>query len=209
MNKTTCASLDALINGFKTLPGIGERSALRLALHTLSRNKAGGQMLAEAILHALTHIHSCQWCNNYSDTEICHMCQDTTRDPSICVIENPVDLIAIENSGSYKGHYFVLMGNLSPLNNTGPEELKISNLIDTVKKKQIKEVILATGSTVEGEATAYYISHALKQFSCQCTRLALGIPLGGELEYLDAGTLSHALKARQPIDASHDQDSNY
>lgn len=207
MNKITCASLDALVNGFKTLPGIGERSALRLALHTLSRNQAGGKLLADALNHAFTHIHSCQWCNNYSDTHTCGLCQNTTREPSICVVENPIDLIAIENSGCFKGHYFVLMGHLSPLDNTGPEELKIDKLIATAKKWQVKEVILATGSTVEGEATSYYISQMLKHLSCQCTRLALGIPLGGELEYLDAGTLSHALRARQPIDVNHDHNN--
>jgi recombination protein RecR len=205
MNKATCASLSALVNAFKTLPGIGERSALRLALHTLSRNQAGGQMLAHALLHSLAHTQSCQMCNNYSDTDICSLCHEPNRENNICVVENPIDLIAIETSGSYKGYYFVLMGHLSPLNNTGPEELKIDKLLKTIQNKRIAEVILATGATVEGEATAYYINQVVKQFSCRSTRLALGIPLGGELEYLDAGTLSHALKARQPMDSTYDR----
>ncbi len=199
-----CSSLNQLIQGLKTLPGIGDRSALRHALHLLSRNRNGGKMLAQAIEQALSNISSCNGCNNYTDQATCHICLDAKRDDSICVVENPIDLIAIEKSGCFRGKYFVLMGQISPLDGIGPEELKIPQLIDKVKNSQTKELILATSSTVEGEATAYYIYQQLLSSSTRCTRLALGIPVGGELEYLDTGTLSHAIQARQPMNLNMD-----
>tara|TARA_Y200000002_G_scaffold378003_1_gene384556 strand:- start:6821 stop:7438 length:618 start_codon:yes stop_codon:yes gene_type:complete len=199
MTNAFCHPLNQLIQGLKTFPGIGDRSALRHAMHLLTHNRSGGQMLAKAIETALTSITSCQNCNNYTDKPICDICLDPKREPIICVVQNPVDVICIEASGSFKGRYFVLMGQLSPLDGISPEDLKIPKLIDLVKNQSIKEVILATNSTVEGEATAFYISNQLQSISCQCSRLALGIPIGGELEYLDGNTLAHALHARKPI----------
>lgn len=193
------ASLAGLMDAFKQLPGIGAKTAMRLSLYLLERNREGANNLSLAIDKALREIKHCQQCNNYSDTPICSICSNTKRDHTIAVVESPVDVYSIEQSGSYFGRYFVLMGHLSPLDGISPDDLNIPKLISEVQNNGIQEVILATNSTVEGEATAFYISEQLAKVACKTSRLALGIPIGGELEYLDSGTLAHALQARRPI----------
>lgn len=191
-------ALKSLVNSLKILPGVGQKTALRMALHLLERNPEGAERLSDSIHTALSEIRKCSICRNLTDEDICLICSDETRDDSLlCIVENPTDVFALSQSIDYKGLYFVLMGNLSPLDGIGPEMIGLDLLESRLAEGKIKELILATNSTVEGEATAYYIDEIAKPFGIQVTRIAHGVPMGGELEYLDSSTLSHAFRARQ------------
>ena len=190
----------ALIDAFRCLPGIGPKSAQRLTFNLLERNREAGKQLAAALHDALTHVHHCQRCRILSEADLCQRCDDPRRTAAqLCVVERPSDVLAIEQATHYQGHFFVLSGHLSPLDGIGPEALGIPQLIARLDEGHINEVILATNPTVEGEATAHYISQIAHERNIRVTRLAYGIPLGGELEYIDSGTLSHAFSGRETI----------
>lgn len=193
-------SIDQLIEAFRCLPGVGPKSAQRMTYHLLERNRDGGKQLADALQHALNTIQHCQRCRILSESTICQRCSDPNRrQDQLCIVEQPSDVLAIEQATHYKGLYFVLSGHLSPLDGIGPETLGIPQLIEHFDQGEIAEVILATNPTVEGEATAHYISQLAQTKNIHTTRLAHGIPLGGELEYIDSGTLSHAFTGRESI----------
>jgi len=193
-------SIEALIEGLRHLPGVGPKSAQRMTLHLLERDREGAQQIAEAIEAVLAKVKNCQQCRNFSELDVCEICSDTKRDSGLlCVVEAPVDVMAIEQSGSFKGHYYVLMGHLSPIDGIGPEQLGLDALCDRFATGTINEVILATNPTVEGEATAYYISERARDAAVTVSRIAHGVPLGGELEYTDASTLAHALSGRTVV----------
>lgn len=193
-------SIDELISALRCLPGVGPKSAQRMSFHLLERNREGGERLATAISQALEKVHHCQRCRILSESELCPRCADDTRQQDIlCIVEMPSDVLAIEQATHYRGQYFVLSGHLSPLDGIGPDALGIPRLIQWLDENTIKEVILATNPTVEGEATAHYISELAKARQIHVTRLAHGIPLGGELEYVDSGTLSHAFSGRESV----------
>lgn len=192
--------LEQLIEALRCLPGVGPKTAQRMAFQLLERGRDNGRNLAKILTDAMENIKHCQRCRTFSESLICQLCAAKNRDSSLlCVVENPVDMVAIEQLGLYRGLYFVLMGHLSPLDGIGPEELGIKILLAALAKQQIKEVILATNPTVEGEATAHYISELVKQHHIKVTRIAHGVPLGGELEYIDSGTLAHAFAGRGTI----------
>ena len=193
-------SIEALIEGLRHLPGVGPKSAQRMTLHLLERDREGAQQIAEAIEAVLAKVKNCQQCRNFSELDVCEICSDSKRDSGLlCVVEAPVDVMAIEQSGSFKGHYYVLMGHLSPIDGIGPEQLGLEALCDRFATGTINEVILATNPTVEGEATAYYISERARDAAVTVSRIAHGVPLGGELEYTDASTLAHALSGRTVV----------
>lgn len=193
-------SIEQLIEALRCLPGVGPKSAQRMAFHLLERNRAGGQRLTSALSQALDKVHHCQQCRILSETELCSRCSDQQRrQDQLCIVEMPSDVLAIDQATHYKGQYFVLSGHLSPLDGIGPEALGIPKLLELFEKGTIQEVILATNPTVEGEATAHYISQLAHVRHIHVTRLAHGIPLGGELEYVDSGTLSHAFSGRESI----------
>ena len=190
--------IDELIDALRILPGVGQKSAQRMALHLLERNRAGAQRLAFSLENAIEKIGYCSACQNLSEQENCAMCQDSSRDSeTICIVESPSDLMAIEQSHHYKGQYFVLKGSLSPLDGRGPNEIGIPALISRVKAAGIKEVILATNPTIEGEATSYYIAEILSSNDCLITRLAHGLAMGSELGYVDGGTLGGVATAER------------
>lgn len=187
-----------LIDSFCCLPGVGVKSAQRMSYHLLERDRNGARRLSHALHQAAENIGHCQTCRILTEYEQCSICQSNKRDAQLlCVVETPSDVYAIEQSGSYQGKYFVLMGHLSPLDGIGPEELHLEQLKQRVQSEQVKEVILATNTTVEGEATAHYIVEMLKPLTKNISRIAHGVPLGGELEYIDGSTLEHAIKGRQ------------
>jgi recombination protein RecR len=191
-------SVEKLANAFSRLPGIGPKSAQRLAFHIIKTPKEEVKDFAEAILEAKEKIRHCNICGNITDKETCSICTSDNRDRTIiCVVENPQDIIAIESAGVHNGLYHVLMGALSPLDGIGPEDIKIQELINRVKDSEVKEIILATDPNVEGEATAAYIKDVLSEFPVKVTRLAHGIPMGGNLEYADGVTLGKALEGRR------------
>lgn len=191
-------SLQDVIDSLRILPGVGQKTALRMALYLLERNQLGAKKISRSLDHAVETIQKCTHCRNLTDSNICSDCLDMSRDDSLlCIVENPVDVFALRQSIEFKGRYFVLFGRLSPLDGIGPSDLGLDLLEQRFKEGQIKEIILATNSTVEGEATAHYISEIAKQYEVEVSRIAHGIPLGGELEYLDGGTLSHAFSARK------------
>lgn len=193
--------IDELIDALRVLPGVGQKSAQRMALHLLERNRNGAQHLSEALSLAVERVGRCQRCCNLSEYEVCRICSDTRRDASLlCIVESPSDLLAIEQAHYFNGYYHVLAGSLSPIDGRGPEQVGIPALLNRVIESQIKEIILATNPTVEGEATAHYIAQSLSQHDVLITRLAQGIPLGGELGYVDGGTLGHAFSGRKPMD---------
>jgi len=193
-------NIEQLIEALRCLPGVGPKSAQRMTFHLLERNRDGGQRLADALNNALTHVHHCSRCRILSETELCSRCSDDRRkQDQLCIVEMPSDVLAIEQATHYKGQYFVLSGHLSPLDGIGPDALGIPQLIELFDKGTIQEVILATNPTVEGEATAHYLSQLAHDRDIPVTRLAHGIPLGGELEYIDSGTLSHAFSGRESI----------
>ncbi len=193
-------SLDQLVEALRCLPGVGPKSALRMAYHLLQRDRAGAQGLATALQHALEQIGHCELCNTFSESSICSLCASTERDKHLlCVVEMPTDLMMLEQTHSYQGMYFVLMGRLSPLDGIGPKEINLDKLIKRAQDGLISEVILATNYTSEGEATAHYISELLKSRGISVSRIARGLPMGGEIEYVDSGTLSMALLGRKVI----------
>ena len=194
------APLEKLIEQFQRLPGIGRKSAQRLAFHVLSLPEDGAEEFARAILDARGSIHTCRVCQNLTEGELCPICADPRRDRStICVVTDPKDLIAIERTREYHGLYHVLHGVISPLNDVGPEQLKIKELLQRVAEGDVQEVIMATNPDTEGEATAMYIARLLKPFEVRVTRLAYGIPVGGHLEFADDATLMRALEGRRDI----------
>jgi len=194
-------SLDELIASFKCLPGVGQKSAQRMALFLLERDQQGARRIADSIVTALDKIVHCARCRNFSDQEICEICADSDRDQGIiCVVETPADVIAVESSAAFRGRYFVLLGRLSPLDGYGPEQVGLGDLEKQIGAGEINEVILATSATVEGDITAQYIADFAARHGVHSSRLARGIPLGGELEFVDSGTLSRALSGRQRID---------
>ena len=192
--------LDQLIEAFRCLPGVGPKSAQRMALHLLERERERGKKLSEALLAAVENVGNCQNCRTFTEENLCRICASSARKKQqFCVVESPADVFAIEQSGSYQGIYFVLMGHLSPIDGIGPEQLAIPKLVQQVKDGDAEEVIIACNSTVEGDATAYYIAEQLKGCDVLVSRIAHGVPVGGELEYVDGGTLSHAFSGRTPI----------
>ena len=194
-------SLDELITSLKCLPGVGQKSAQRMALHLLEREQAGAKRISTAILNALDTVKHCQRCRNFSDDSVCEICQDEGRDQTtLCVVETPADVLAVESSAAYRGRYFVLLGRLSPLDGYGPGQLGLDELEQQFGEGDIREVILATSATVEGDITAQYIADCAARHGIKSSRLARGIPLGGELEFVDSGTLSKAMSGRQEID---------
>lgn len=195
MNPT---GLESLIEALRCLPGVGPKSAQRMAYHLLQRDRAGAQRLGEAVLHALQAVRHCQRCNTFSEAEVCERCLSPRRDRSLlCVVETPVDMNMMEQTLSFQGLYYVLMGRISPLDGVGPRELGLERLVSRVLDGEVREVILATNYTNEGEATAHYITAMLKPKGITVTRIARGVPVGGELEYVDSGTLAQALRERK------------
>lgn len=191
-------SLDALIQALKRLPGVGIKSAQRMAFHLLQHDRAAAQTLARALQDAVVLVHHCERCHTFTEAEICVTCLDARRDPTkLCVVETPADQSALERTKAYKGLYFVLMGKLSPLDGVGPHDLGLKMLFDRACDGVVQEVILATNFTAEGEATAHVISEGLKARGLRATRLARGVPVGSELEYVDLGTIAHALVDRR------------
>lgn len=192
--------IEKLIKALTCLPGVGPKSAQRMTFQLLERNREGAMLLASTLVEAMRNIKRCDSCRTFAELSLCNICSDKGRDNStICVVETPADVVAIEQSRSYKGLYFVLMGHLSPIDGIGPNELGIPEFISRLQQDDAKELILATNATVEGEATAFYLAEAAKQFNITTTRIAHGVPMGGELEHIDGGTLSRALDARTPI----------
>ncbi|AGI24918.1 recombination mediator RecR [Pseudomonas sp. MT3] len=188
-----------LIDALRTLPGVGQKSAQRMALQLLERDRSGGLRLAQALTQAMEGVGHCKQCRTLSEDEFCPQCSDPRRDDSLlCVVEGPLDVFAVEQTG-YRGRYFVLKGHLSPLDGLGPEAIGIPELEARIKAGNFSEIILATNPTVEGEATAHYIAQLLGGGDLVLSRIAHGVPLGGELELVDGGTLAHALAGRRPI----------
>jgi recombination protein RecR len=193
-------SIERLIDSLRHLPGVGPKSAQRMTLHLLERDRDGAQQISDAIEQALERVQNCSRCRNFTELSVCEICADPKRDAStLCVVEAPADVMAIEQSGSFRGHYYVLKGHLSPIDGIGPEQLGLDALCARFGDGSINEVILATNPTVEGEATAYYISQRAKAAEVTVTRIAHGVPLGGELEYTDSSTLAHALSGRTVV----------
>tara|TARA_B100001123_G_C14967767_1_gene890354 strand:- start:70 stop:675 length:606 start_codon:yes stop_codon:yes gene_type:complete len=198
--KSFSPALQDLIDAFKQLPGIGIKSAQRIVFYLLRENENKALFLAESIQKSFDSINECQECRMYTEEKLCSICTNSDRDRNImCVVESPADLIAIENTMQFNGLYFVLMGRLSPLDGIGPDELKIEDLIKLLKDKDIKEIILANSPTIEGEATAAYIGSIAEDLDVRATRIAYGVPMGGELEYVDSNTLIQALNNRNLI----------
>lgn len=191
--------LERLIEALRCMPGIGRKSAQRIAYHLLRRDRDGAKTLATALVDAVEHIGHCSRCRIFSEAPLCDVCTSEKRDRGLlCIVESPADVYAVEEAG-YRGLYFVLMGHLSPLDGIGPDELQLDRLEAILDEGQVKEVILATNPTVEGEATAHYIGEMVHRRKLKVTRIAHGVPVGGELEYIDSGTLSHALSGRREV----------
>jgi recombination protein RecR len=193
-------ALDRLVEALRVLPGVGPRSAQRMAYHLLQNDRAGAERLAQALAAALAGVRRCAKCNNFTEDEVCALCRSPRRDPSLlCIVETPADLSMVEQTLSYSGMYFVLMGRLSPLDGVGPRDIGLDRLQGRVAGGEVREIILATNFTNEGEATAHYIAEMLRSRELRVSRIARGVPLGGELEYVDAGTISQALLERREI----------
>ena len=196
----TAKGLERLVQALRVLPGVGPRSAQRMAFHLLQHERAGADELARALTDALASVQRCTQCNNFSEQEVCSLCTSSRRDRALlCVVETPADLAMVEQTLSYSGMYFVLMGRLSPLDGVGPRDIGLDRLLERAASGEVQEVILATNFTNEGEATAHYIAEMLRARNVKATRIARGVPLGGELEYVDAGTISQALLDRRGI----------
>jgi recombination protein RecR len=190
--------IDRLIEALRCLPGVGPKSAQRIAFHLLERNRAGARRLAAALKEAVETVRNCERCRNFSDAPLCRVCASAKRDASLlCVVESPTDIGLIEQAGGYSGRYFVLMGRLSPLDGIGPDDLGMEKLTDLLNTGEVTEVILATSTTVEGQATAHYLTELIQGRGIRVSRLAQGIPLGDELEFVDSGTLAHAISSRR------------
>lgn len=195
--------VQSLVDALRCLPGVGAKSAQRMALHLLERDREGALTLASTLQEAMEKVGHCEQCRTITEERLCDICRSEYRDGSqICVLETPADVFAVEGSGTYKGRYFVLMGHLSPIDGIGPEDIGIDLLLEQVKSGDVKEVILATNPTVEGEATAFYITEQLQDTGVKVSRIAHGVPLGGELEYVDGGTLAHAFAGRRAVEAN-------
>jgi recombination protein RecR len=191
-------ALDTLIEALRRLPGVGVKSASRMAYHLLQHDRTGMQALAQSLDNAATQIRHCERCHTFTEAGVCATCKDPQRDATkLCVVETPADQAAVERTSAYKGLYFVLMGKLSPLDGIGPKDIGLAKLFDRATDGQVQEVILATNFTAEGEATAHVIGEALKARGLKVTRLARGVPAGSELEYVDLGTIAHALVDRR------------
>ncbi|MDX1802419.1 MAG: recombination mediator RecR [Marinobacter sp.] len=192
--------VDELVESLRCLPGVGQKTAQRMAFHLLEKGRSGGERLSEALSRAMTGVRRCETCQNFSDTPVCELCQNPERRTgTVCVVESPSDLLAIEQAGDYRGGYFVLMGHLSPIDGVGPADIGIDRLLKRIRDESVSELILATNPTVEGEATAHYIADRLDDTPILITRLAHGIPVGGELGYVDGFTLTHAFRGRKPL----------
>jgi recombination protein RecR len=191
-----------LVDSLQSLPGIGPKTAQRLAFQLLaSHGREKGLALAGALQHALQNVQECRRCRLYTEETLCAICRDPNREQSLlCVVENPADVIVIEQTAGYRGLYYILQGHLSPLDGMGPQEIGIPMLLDRLQRESIRELILATNPTMEGKATAHYIAGHVDATRVTCTRIAHGVPFGGELEYLDGGTLRHALHSRTPVE---------
>ncbi len=193
--------VEQMVESLRCLPGVGRKTAQRMALHLLEREREAGMALAEALREAMEGVGHCRQCRNFSEQELCPICANPKRDEAtICVVESPADVVAVEQSGSYRGLYFVLMGHLSPIDGIGPEDIGLDLLQERVKAGGIDELILATNSTVEGEATAFYLTDLVSNDEVRISRIAHGVPLGGELEYVDGSTLAHAFTGRRAVE---------
>ncbi len=197
----TSQMLEQLMEALRCLPGVGPKSAQRMAFHLLQRNRKGGLQLAEALSKAMTEIGHCSECRTFTEDETCHICTNVKRQENglLCVVESPADIAAVEATGQFSGRYFVLMGHLSPLDGIGPSDIGLDVLDYRLQRGNINEVILATNPTVEGEATAHYIAELCHAHSVNASRIAHGVPVGGELEFVDGTTLSHSLLGRQKL----------
>ncbi len=196
------SGLDALAKALRCLPGVGPKAAQRIALHLLQHDREGAQRLAKSLVHAAEHVRNCERCNTFTEDAVCALCRSAKRDAALlCVVETPADLLMVENTQAYSGLYFVLMGRLSPLDGIGPKEIRLERLIKRATDGVVREVVLATNFTNEGEATAHYIGELLASRGLKVTRLARGVPVGGELEYVDSGTLAEALRERREVGA--------
>ena len=194
----TPSSLESLISALRCLPGMGPKSSQRTAFHLLQRDQAGAARLAAALTQALARVRQCEQCNSYTETAVCELCSSPRRDPALlCVVETPGDLLMMEQAQCYQGLYFVLMGVLSPLDGIGPREIHFDRLLRRATDGRVREVILATNFTVEGEATAHYLGEALRARGLTVSRIARGLPVGGELEHVDSGTLARAVLERR------------
>ncbi len=192
--------LEQLIDAFRILPGVGQKTAQRMAYHVLEREREGGQKLAQVLAKAIERIGHCTQCRDFSETEVCAVCANSSRERGqLCVVESPADRLAIEHATGFRGVYYVLQGRLSPLDGIGPRELGLDQLDTRLKEGEVQELIIATSATVEGEATAHYLAQLARARTVRPSRLAQGLPLGGELEYVDRGTLSHAFGTRTEI----------
>ncbi|MEX0976351.1 MAG: recombination mediator RecR [Woeseia sp.] len=190
-----------LIDTLRCMPGVGRKSAQRIAFHLLERDRAGAEQLSKALSEAVTAIGHCRRCRMFSEHELCSICRDTSRDESLlCIVESPADVMAVEDATGYKGHYFILMGHLSPLDGIGPEELGLRQLEERLGEEKFREIIIATNPTVEGDATAHFLADMANRHKVPASRIAHGVPLGGELEYVDGGTLSHAFFGRRLVE---------
>ncbi len=192
--------LRGLLDALRCLPGVGPKSAQRMALHLLERDREGAEGLAAALEDALAHVRRCAQCRMFAESELCPVCESHSRDSTlVCVVESPADVIAVEESGGYRGRYFVLLGRLSPIDGVGPAELGIDDLESLMSGGEVRELIIATSATVEGEATAGFLGGIARNHGIPATRIAHGVPVGGELEYVDGGTLSRAIAGRSAI----------
>jgi recombination protein RecR len=190
-----------LIDGLRCMPGVGQKSAQRIAFHLLERDRDGANNLSKALAEAVDGIGHCSRCRMFTEHELCSICSASGRDASqLCAVESPADVMAIEDATGFRGLYFVLMGHLSPLDGIGPDELGLGKLEEWLQQGEVKELIIATNPTVEGDATAHYLADLAARQSVQASRIAHGVPLGGELEYVDGGTLSHAFFGRRAVD---------
>ncbi|HWA14443.1 MAG TPA: recombination mediator RecR [Burkholderiales bacterium] len=195
----TPSSLEELIESLRCLPGVGPKSAQRMAFHLLQRDHAGAARLEKALGEALARVRHCERCNNFTEDAVCELCSSPRRDASLlCVVETPADLLMMEQAQAYSGHYFVLMGRLSPLDGIGPKDIHLDRLVKRALDGEVRETILATNFTVEGEATAHYVGELLATRGMKVTRIARGVPVGGELEHVDSGTLAQAVIERRP-----------
>lgn len=191
-----------LIEALRCLPGVGQKSAQRMAFHLLERDPDGGRRLAAALDKAVAGIGKCERCRMFTEETLCPVCRDASRDESqLCIVEMPADVMAVEDHTGYRGRYFVLLGHLSPLDGIGPEELGLARLESLLEEGTVQEVIIATNPTVEGDATAHYLAELAARRDISASRIAHGVPIGGELEYVDGGTLSHAFEGRRMIGA--------
>ena len=196
----TVSLLEQLIEALRVLPGVGQKSAQRMAYHLLERQRDGGKRLSEALAQAMEHVRHCERCRDFSETPVCATCASSARDThQLCVVETPADRLAIEQATGYRGRYFILQGRLSPLDGIGPRELGLDMLARRLEEGEVTEMIVATNPTVEGEATAHYLAQLARARGVHPSRLAHGVPLGGELEYVDRGTLSHAFGSRSAM----------